>query len=441
MSETVIEWWTIAQRMAHWFETMRGPRGYGGPVVHWWRNCLQFTGAGLDWRYEGIIHAYLTMHERSGEARFLDHAVQAGDDLLYGQLQSGNFRHSAFELNPYTGGTPHEAAADSGLLQLALTLRERGDVRADDYAAAAQRNLEAYWVGQMWSDADNAFRDHHQHANFAPNKACTLCEALFLLAEWIGDESIIERYVLPTLEAVLALQIAPDANEVALRGGIAQNTYGKALVRKYFPYYVGRCIPALLLAHDYTGKTHYKEAALAAGAFMLHWRADDGSFPQVVYADGRVNRYQQWIAGVGDMLRALDMLVTHGFEYDPVPSQRWLLGGINSNGGVRTAHGFEAKAKQHLNQHASDFRDILSVCGWADKALRYVALQVATDSTSETSSLALGPVMVACRVGGRDGYYEENDSAIVVRRGDTIWYRWDKGQAWATTCDPRLAWL
>ena len=38
-----------------WLDTMRSPDGYGGPVAHWWQNCLQFTGAGLDWRYEGII--------------------------------------------------------------------------------------------------------------------------------------------------------------------------------------------------------------------------------------------------------------------------------------------------------------------------------------------------------------------------------------------------
>jgi hypothetical protein len=35
-------------------------------------------------------------------------------------------------------------------------------------------------------------------------------------------------------------------------------------------------------------------------AFVLRWRYEDGSFPQVVYSSGRVNRYPQWIAAVGD---------------------------------------------------------------------------------------------------------------------------------------------
>src|SRR5690242_5859072 len=32
-----------------WLESMRGPGGYGGPVVHWWQQSLIYTGAGLDW--------------------------------------------------------------------------------------------------------------------------------------------------------------------------------------------------------------------------------------------------------------------------------------------------------------------------------------------------------------------------------------------------------
>ncbi len=34
--------------------------GYGGPVVHWWNHSLAYQGAGLDWRYEGIIDGYLS---------------------------------------------------------------------------------------------------------------------------------------------------------------------------------------------------------------------------------------------------------------------------------------------------------------------------------------------------------------------------------------------
>ena len=61
-----------------WLETMRGPDGYGGPVAHWWQNCLQFTGAGLDWRYEGIVIGYLNLYQKTGNEQWLAKARRAG---------------------------------------------------------------------------------------------------------------------------------------------------------------------------------------------------------------------------------------------------------------------------------------------------------------------------------------------------------------------------
>ncbi len=55
---------TVATTPVHgveaWLEGSRveyagGGGGYGGPVVHWWRDSLLFCGPGFDWRYEGVI--------------------------------------------------------------------------------------------------------------------------------------------------------------------------------------------------------------------------------------------------------------------------------------------------------------------------------------------------------------------------------------------------
>ena len=89
-----------------WLDTMRGPDGYGGPVAHWGGDCLRFTGAGLDWRYEGIIIGYLNLYERTGDEAWLAKARRVGDDLVRGQLPGGSFCNSCFEMNPYAGGTP-----------------------------------------------------------------------------------------------------------------------------------------------------------------------------------------------------------------------------------------------------------------------------------------------------------------------------------------------
>src|SRR2546423_7411200 len=88
--------------MDAWFETMRGPNGYGGPVVHWGQQSLMYTGTGLDWRYEGIIAGYLHLWHNSRDQRWLSKACRAGDDLVSAQLPNGHFPASAFEINPAT---------------------------------------------------------------------------------------------------------------------------------------------------------------------------------------------------------------------------------------------------------------------------------------------------------------------------------------------------
>ena len=67
---------TAVMRLDAWLETMRGPNGYGGPVAHWWQQSLMYTGAGLDWRYEGIIEGYLQLWARTEKTiAFVTHSI------------------------------------------------------------------------------------------------------------------------------------------------------------------------------------------------------------------------------------------------------------------------------------------------------------------------------------------------------------------------------
>ena len=233
-------------RLEAWLETIRGSSGYCGPVVHWWQQSLMYCGTGLDWRYEGIIIGYLQLWQRTGDMGWLIKARRAGDDLLSGQLESGHFAASAFELNPATAGTPHEAAGDIGLLRLAVALRGAGYADWEQYAKCAERNLRAFYIGQLWDTEAQSFRDSPRVPSFVPNKAATACEALFLLAEVTGDAQWVERYVLPTLDRILKYQVRYSGQ---LNGAIAQNSLGTRRVEKYFPIYIARCVPALLRGH------------------------------------------------------------------------------------------------------------------------------------------------------------------------------------------------
>ena len=348
-----------------WLDTMRRPGGYAGLVVHWWRDCLDYIGPGLDWRYEGIIIGYLNLWAGTGERRWLDKARRAGDDLVVGQLPSGNFRNSQFELNPGTGGTPHEAACDLALLRLAQAMRAANEERWAPYAHAAERNLAEYFIARLWDPKARSFRDNAETPSFVPNKAATLAEALLALAEHTGHSNWADQYALPALDAVLAHQVRGGA----LDGAIYQNSFGPRRVAKFFPFYVARCIPGLLAAFELTADERYADGAHRAARWVLSKQYPDGSYPQVVYPNGLVNRYPQWIAATGDMLRTLGLAL--GAEFDQRPTLRWLLAGRQPSGAIRAATGF---GRATLGAPLNDPRDHIAVAGWADKAFRCLTL-------------------------------------------------------------------
>ena len=409
---------------------MRSADGYGGPVVHWWQNCLQYTGAGLDWRYEGIILGYLNLYERTHQRNWLIKAVRAGDDLVRGQLAVGNYRNSCFELNPYPGGTPHEAAADIGLLALAECLRHENDPAADKYLSAARRNIDNYYIGVLWDSEASLFRDNPKTLSFVPNKAATLTEALFRLAASSGDERYITQYALPTLQTLLDCQV---------NGAVYQNMLRGKIVHKYFPYYVARCVPALVLGYTYTAEERYAEAARNALAWVLNQRTPDGGFIQVVYEGGRRNVYQQWVAAIGDILSIARQSHAVGFDVDVTNSHLWLLRGLQPSGGCATARGFGAQISQRAPGTLPDFRDILPVCGWVDKAFRYLTGLVQEDAAINGETLV--PFETTCLLRGKvRRYREDNTSITLTGPQNSVIYHWRKGESWARVCGAELLW-
>lgn len=421
-----------------WLETMRvvppgapgrtGRRGYGGPVVHWWRDSLRFCGPGCDWRYEGIILGYLTLYQRSGQRRWLEKARCAGDDLLAAQSAAGNFVNSGFELNPTTEGTPHEAAADIALLALAAALKGNDDPAWSSYLTAAERNLSRFYIARLWDEAAQRFCDGPAHTSFVPNKAATLVEALFSLADLTSDDEWGERYARPTLDAIVHLQIRRSGH--LLDGAIAQNSAGDAVIEKYFPYYVARCIPALVAAAGRYAARRYLDSALAAGAFVFRWRDPDGAFPQVVYGPGRLNRYPRWVGGLGDVLRALELLRPYGLEVDVTPSRRWLLDRQLASGSFRPAEGFASQASQRPPLGLPDARDLLPVVGWADKAFRYLAGDAERLDLPEGGAQTAA-VELPCHFVGRPAVFREDEAVAEITAGRDVLYRWRKGETWA----------
>jgi hypothetical protein len=410
-------------RLDSWLESMRGPRGYGGPVAHWWRDSLTFAGTGCDWRYEGIIAGYLRLYERSAQERWLDKAIRAAGDVAAAQTESGNFLNSRFEQNPGTAGTPHEAAADVGLLLLAQALRDGGREGGRCCLQAAERNLRGFYLERMWHEDEQWFRDDSAQQSFVPNKSATLIEALCLWAELSGSDEPL-RYVRPTADAILTHQVRRPGSR--LDGAIAQNTLGASVVEAYFPYYNARCVPGLLRAAEVLDEPRYAEAACAAMQFVWRWRDPDGLFPQVVYAGGRINRHPRWIAALGDVLRAAELVQPLGCALDLAPTCERLLAAQRPTGAFPTAEGFAAQVSQRRRDEPPDFRDLLGVCGWNDKAFRYLAACSEPEGSGE-----IEPLETECVYFGRRARYVENGEAIRVTRRGQVLYDWRKGEDWA----------
>jgi hypothetical protein len=346
--------------------------GYGGPVVHWWNHQLAYRGTGLDWRYEGIVGGYLDLWRRDGARHWLDKAARAGDDLIGGQLPNGHFRNSRFEQNPGEGGTPHEAAVDVALLSLADALIDRDPDRSGQYRGAAERNLEAFLIGQLWHAPTATLRDGIDTDSFVPNKAATFIEVVLLLSDLNGDPDLIERYAIPTAEKIVDMQVRYPGDP--LHGAIAQNRFGGEVVHAFFPLYVARCLPPLLDLATRTGDDGLRDAALAGARFLERCRNRDGSYPQALYPNGRRVDQPRWVAGAGDILRALLVANQYGAEIPNDRTVEWILSGARTDGRIVTAQGFGRVLPFLLRRDRA--LDEIGVAGWCDKAFRALSLLV-----------------------------------------------------------------
>ncbi len=180
-------------RQVTWLETWKQPQGYGGPVIHYWKNSTCYTGPGLDWRYEGIIIAFIRLFEKTNQEKFLYRAIGAGNHLVKGQLPKGQFVHSGFDGNPSgpVGSMPHDTAASIGLMHLASLLRSRNNPQWKEYFAAAKKNL-SFHMKYLYAPSTGLFfqtfpsLDSQRH--LVSNKHATLAELLLLFYKMEKDK-------------------------------------------------------------------------------------------------------------------------------------------------------------------------------------------------------------------------------------------------------------
>lgn len=409
-----------------WLDTMRGSQGYTGPDAYWWQQRFIWKGTAFDWRYEGIIAGYVQLWRATGDGQWLAKAQWAGDDLLGGQSPGGHF-----EPEPSLVGVAQEAMCATALLDLALALREAGGDVWQPYAAAGELTIHGALIGNLWDSERRIFRDSANADVFLPHRIAAICEALFRQAELHRTVDIVENYALPSLRTIVEQQIVlPNSS---LDGAIPYRIVNSQRSQRFLPLCVVRCVPALLQGFDWTGDPVFLQAAWRAFAFVQRWRNADGSFPAIVYANGRCNQYPHWIAATGDVLRAAKWLERHGISTNTEPTLRWVIAGQDATGGIQTARGFLARAWR-LPERLPDLRDLLHVVGWCDKAFRALALE----ATEPVTAAGAHSYEQRCTFYGRLCTFAEDDSRVEISIGREVRYRWRKGDAWPTICAPEF---
>lgn len=406
-------------RLSAWFDSMHGlSHGYTGPIAHWWESCLLYAGPMIDWRYEGILCGYVTLFEKTGHPYWLDRAVAAGENARRGQLPDGRFRNSSFQAGPIEGGTPHEAAVDVGLLELARVLRATGDERGEGFFQAARHNLLNYQIACLWNG--HAFRDQPWNQTLVANKNATTVEALLLYQELSGEDMAL--YISGAAELVLSAQVTEPGPQ---RGGVVH--LGTHRHRLAVGIYTARCASALVRLFQATSQARYLDGARAMGRFLLTLVTEGGTYFGY-YPDGRLIVCPRWISPSGDVLRALLALQ----PYDDILSQAidTLVSALANtqlpSGGIPTAYGLGRKGDTRPHTGLPDFRDVLPVVGWNDKAFRALALVAPVAAPPESG--VLPPTQIACSWKGQECLYIEDHTQIRLETGGRhkVLYHWIK---------------
>lgn len=349
-----------------WLDSLHLPGGYGGPVVGLTSDCLDYVGPGLDWRYEAIIAGYLNLWHATSNPHWLEKARLAGDDLVAGQLPAGNFRNSAFEKNPNTGGVPHEAAACIGLLRLALALRSLNDPGWSRYFQAARLNLTNFHIRRLWDERARNFQDGPNTPSVSANAQATIAEALFLLTRASGEPRWAEEYAFPALDTILSSQVTVGPQT----GAVHFRNVGKQREPRFYPLLMARSLAGLLQGYAWNGDVLYLEAARRTARFLASLCRSDGSFPPVIYTDGKTKSYPSWVAPLGEILRILLQARWVGVPFDVLPSLHFLLAGSLPNGAILSGTGFR---RVLLWPRRHDPRDQLPTCAWCGMSFRFLA--------------------------------------------------------------------
>lgn len=326
---------------------------YGGPVVHYWRNSMPYSGYGVDWRYEGLVKSFILLYEKGGERYFVEKLREIGDFIILNQRAGGGFSNCGFEANPSfnRGAMPHEASVIIALLEISRVFKKNG-ISWKIYYDAAKKQIDNYLIPNFWDEKEKAFVQYEKFRGqteniFVPNKMATISEALGLMYNLGGNKNY-WKFGLSNMRKAVSLT---DEN-----GGSTQSEKNT----KKITFYNAREVPALL-AYG------FDEVAKQKVRFIENMWDNGFAFGEI---ESRKMNYPKFVAGSGAILKAISLVRKPGKKYVD-----YLIKNVRANGSIQSFEGlankntFEKKLRPCLD-------DQFSVVGWMDKTLEFLALSV-----------------------------------------------------------------
>jgi len=408
-------------RLEAWFETMRGDGGYYGPVVGLRGVSMTWCGPGHDWRWAGMLDGWIALHRRTGNPLYLKRIEQALHDLQQVQLSNGTFRNSYFENNPFEGGMPYEPATIAAVLRAGRYLRDQGCRWPDGTAAMLERFVEQRLIRELWNKVLRTFNNWLQSdfEFYSPPAVASIVEVLCDYGELTGTTDRLTPYISGAGESLLKSQI----NAGPMTGAMPVSNREGASAS---PYLAARCLPALACLRQRSGDSRFAAAGDALAGFVLRSMLPDGGIPFMVFANRPACVAPVFVGATAGALVELDR--AQRLDADVAHAQlQWLLERQTASGAFDTAVGLGSGA---LHARRPDWRDVLPVCGWADKVYALLA-GLATGVVPAGTS---GSVCRAVTVRGRAAEFTEDADTLSLKNGKDVWYVWRKRTVWPETC-------
>jgi hypothetical protein len=403
-----------------WFESIRSGDGFGGPVVGLQRDSVRFCGAGFDWRWEGLLDGWGTRLRQTGDLAYAARLEAGLCAIRAAQLPDGVFRNSYFDHNPFEGGMPHEPILLAAVCRARRTLLEASRPVPAGVDEMLTRYVEEHLIKELWSKQLRTFKDWLQ-SDFGHYSVHAVAAAVDLLLEY-GDSADCaarcEPFIAAAVDSILALQVTRGE----MRGALPlSNRRGDAAV----PAYAARCLPVLQAVQRRTGRADCAAAGKALAEFLLRCRRVDGTYPPRVFPSRPPAECPLLYGGGAGIVHAL-LRAGHAEDAGVAAEVERLAAAQSASGGLDTARGFGRRRAD--GKGPPDWRDVMPVAGWADKAYALLAEVAAGDRGHFTP----GPVEREVTVQGQRALFRETGEALAIdSAAGSALFRWTKGRQWA----------